>query len=201
MKLQTLLLAFVALTLVACGKQSSKNSGSTRLNNRYQTNNIVPGTTTCNQASWGRIYDNNTNEAAFRQRVADLAFRNLDEIGSISPYYNSSTGIEFQTTLAFSGGQLVPSNSRATFKISDSYTIQENAGYIQFVLAGLGGTGGNGYIDAQIGDSKGYVRLRGNLSNQQGQQIYVGQAYYNNNNMGEQYLGEFVIGACAVVGN
>ncbi len=200
MKLQLVLITVIALMTGACGKQNSKNSGSTRIN-RYQANQIVSGTTSCQASSWGRIYDETTNETIFRQRVADFSLRNLDEIGNISPLYNSNTGIEFQMTLTFQNGQLIPSTSQASFKISDSITIQENGGYIQFRMGGMGGQAqGGGQFSAQIGDTKGYVRLDGTKTVYQGQQILFGQAYFNNYNQGEQLLGSFVIDSCAAVG-
>jgi hypothetical protein len=194
MKLQLVLVTVIALMMSACGKQNSSNSGSTRVN-RYQSAQIVPGTTSCSATSWGRIYDNTTDEATFRQRVIDITFR--DDIGTISPLYNSNTGIEFQMTLNFSGGQL--SQARSTFKVSDSVTVNENGGYIQFVLGAIGGSGQSGYFNATLGDSKGTIRLEGQKNTYNGQQVYFGKAYYNNNN-GDQVLGDFIIGACAVVG-
>lgn len=196
MKLKIALLTAMALMITACGKQSK--SGSTRVN-RYSANQLITGTTTCNTATWGRIYDNNISDVSFRQKVADFSLKNLEEIGNISGNYNSQTGVEFQMTLNFVNGQL-SQGSQAAFRISDSITIQENGGYIQFVMGGMSGSGANGQFNAQIGDQKGFVRLQGMKTTYQGQQVLYGQASYNNYNQGEVYLGEFVIAACAAVG-
>jgi hypothetical protein len=202
MKLQLLIITAVAMAMTACGNKKS-NSG-TRIN-RAATNQVATGTTSCSATSWGRIYDNNTDEYTFKQKVADITFRDISELGSINPQYNSTTGIEFQMTLRFSGGNLITTGTAQTtttssFKISDSITVNENGGYINFVLAGVRGYGSNGQIDATLGDDKGTIRLIGNKQTMSGQSVYFGKAYYNNNNAGDQYLGDFVISSCAVVG-
>lgn len=195
MKLKLVLISVMALVLGACGKTNSKNSGSTRVN-RYAANQIVAGTTSCSSNSWGRIYDQSTDETTFRQRVVDITFR--DDIGSISPLYSSNTGIEFQMTLNFAGGNL--QTVRSNFKISDSVTVNEGGGYIQFGLGNKGGMLSGGHLEARLGDSKGDIILVGDRTTSNGQQIYYGKAYYNNGN-GDMVLGDFLIGACAVVGN
>ena len=194
MKLQMALITVMALMLGACGKTNSNNSGSTRVN-RYQSGQIVAGTTSCSTNSWGRIYDQSTDEVTFRQRVVDITFR--DDIGNISPLYNSNTGIEFQMTLNFSGGNLT--TVRSNFKVSDSITVNENGGFIQFGLGNKGGTLMNGHLEARLGDSKGDIILVGDRTTSNGQQVYYGKAYYNNGN-GDMVLGDFLIGSCAVVG-
>ena len=193
MKLQTLSLIIVALLLTACGKQSSNKSG-TRIN-KYNGSIAGQGTSTCNAQYWGQI-SSNVGEEAFRQTVADFALYNLEEIGSVNPV----SGVQFQMTLAFQGGQMVPSQSKAGFKITDSFvgaaspdgtTVQP----IQFVMNGMSGQmDQNGRFVAYIGDSKGYIKLDGNRSGQG----YTGQVSYSNYNQAERILGNFSIQACAV---
>lgn len=203
MKIQVLFITVIALMMSACGKSNKSNSSSTRVN-RYQNNQIsqIQGSTNCGN-SWGRIYDNSANDATFRQRVLDFTLRADDQVGDISPLYNSTTGIEFQMSLNFSGG-LLRAGSKISFRISDSATVNDNAGYIFFVMAAAPqqtqSQGGNGQFDAYLGDSKGYTRLKGSRVTSQGQQIYYGNVFYSNNNATEEFLGEFVIQPCAVSG-
>ena len=199
MKLQKVLIAVSALFLVACGKQNNNNSGSTRINRQTNANAVI-GTTTCNQSTWGKIYDSTVDDNTFRQRVADFTLRTLDEVGNVSGAYNSQTGINFQMTLNFQNGQLVQNGTQAAFRITDSITLNENGGYISFLMGAMGGSGQGGQFNAQVGDSKGYVRFQGYKTTSGGQQIVYGQVFYNNYGQGEQYLGEFVNGSCAVTG-
>ena len=197
MKTQMILLTVMALMLGACGKDNKKSS--TRIN-RQSGNALVSGTTTCNPNSYGKIFDNTVDDATFRQRVADFTIRNLDEIGTISGQQNGAGGILFQMTLNFSGGQMAQGSS-AMITIADSIALQENGGYIQFKMDAMQGQGAQGQFEAYIGDSKGWMKLRGSrTTDYQGQPVLRGQATYNNFNQGERPLGEFTIGGCAVVG-
>lgn len=196
MKTKLILLTVLTLILGACGKQNKKSS--TRVN-RYQANQVVSGTTSCSQATWGRIFENNLNPEAYRQRIADFTLRSLDELGTLSPLQTSDTGVEFQMTLQFANGQLVQQNSKAVFKITDSFT-QQGEGYIQFAFNNFQGQGMNGQFSAVLSDDKGSVKLEAQKTTYQGQPVYYGRATYSNYQQAEQNLGEFYISTCAVVG-
>lgn len=197
MKLQTLSLIMVALLLTACGKQSSSKSG-TRINKPNSGNVAGMGTTTCNAQSWGQISSATSDAESFRRTVADFALYSPEEIGTVNP----TSGVQIQMTLAFQGGQLVPSASKIGFRITDSFvgapspdgsTVRP----IEFLLDGMqGNLVQNGFI-AYLGDSKGYIKLEGRRT----QNAFEGRAYYSNYNQAEQVLGNFMIQTCAVVGN
>jgi hypothetical protein len=204
MKFKVIFLAVIAIMMTACGKQGSR--GTTRMNRNTMPLTGAMGSPSCQQNVWGRVYNNNTSDAAFRQTVANFALYNLDEIGMISPFYNStSTGIHFRMTLTFQNGQLNPQASQAAFQIVDSYVNQPSVDGtpvkpIEFVITGSQGQAANGQFSAILADQKGSIRIQGYRTSANGQQLLAGQVYFTNAGQAEQYLGEFVFSGCGLVG-
>lgn len=205
MKLKVIFLIAIATLMSACGKQGSRGSG-TRINRSNMALTGAMGSPSCQQNVWGRVYNNNTSDEAFRQTVANFALYNVDEIGMISPFYNStSTGIHFRMTLTFQNSQLNPQASQAAFQIVDSYVNQPSTDGtpvrpIEFVITGAQGQAANGQFNAILADQKGSIRIQGYRTSANGQQLLAGQIYFTNAGQAEQYLGEFVFNGCGLVG-
>jgi hypothetical protein len=201
MKLKMAFIALTAIFMAACGNQNKTNSGSTRIN-RYSQNQLTTGTTTCSTSTWYKIYNENVDQTTYKQTVADFSFHSMDDLGDMSGAYSSPTGVSLQMTLGFSNGQLT--SAKNAWTIADSYTINDNGGYYNFVLPRAAGSGTAGVsFNVQLGDDKGYVHLVGQKTTSNGQQVWAGTVTYYNTGASyssEQLLGYFVVPTCAVVG-
>lgn len=212
-RVMTVLTLLMAYLVVGCSPnkttRSTYESGSVRSDVVGQNQQSWPTCGNQSSSSVGTIYDSN-GDIDFENRVKLFlsAAVNPNDVGSISPMPNGSTGVRFNGAVKLDAqGNVQLSSSKISIKIYDSYVVFGGAQYaaipIDISVASEGKfnpSTGTGYVVFK--DKYGEVRFDGQID----AQYFKGQVSYKNyatvianSQPASGTLGQFYIARCGMI--